>query len=125
MKGGLLLAAVLAATVAFLPGCSAPEESGIEIIFAAGNDPSGATEALVAEYNAAHPGITVKFQPMPANTDTQHDSYVTILSAHGTAIDLYSLDVIWTAEFAKAGWIAPLPEGFIAPEEWPPWKSMR
>jgi len=117
VKGGLLLAAFLAATVAFLPGCSTPEESGIEIVFSAGNDPSGATEALVAEYNAAHPGVTVKFQPMPANTDTQHDSYVTILSAHGTTIDLYSLDVIWTAEFAKAGWIAPLPEGFIAPEE--------
>jgi multiple sugar transport system substrate-binding protein len=115
VKGGLLLAAVLAATVALVLGCSTPEEGEIEIIFAAGNDPSGATDSLVVEYNASHPGVIVKFQPMPANTDTQHDNYVTILSARGTAIDLYSLDVIWTAEFAKAGWIAPLPDGLIDP----------
>ena len=96
-------------------GCSSPESGDIEITFAAGNDPSGATEALIAEYNAAHPGVLVKFQAMPENTDTQHDSYVTYLSARETSIDLYNLDVIWTAEFARAGWIVPLPDSFIDP----------
>ncbi len=94
-------------------GCSSPESGDIEIVFAAGNDPSGATEALVSEYNAAHPGVLVKFQAMPANTDTQHDAYVTYLSARESNIDLYSLDVIWTAEFARAGWIVELPPDYI------------
>ena len=94
-------------------GCSSPESGDIQIVFAAGNDPSGATEALVDEYNAAHPGVHVKFQAMPANTDTQHDAYVTYLSARESSIDLYSLDVIWTAEFARARWIVALPEGYV------------
>ncbi len=116
MRSITLLGAVL--TVAVLAGSCARERSdGITIVFAAGNDPSGATEALIDEYNAAHPGVTVRFQAMPANTDTQHDAYVTYLSAHESNIDLYSLDVIWTAEFARAGWIVALPEGFIDEEE--------
>jgi len=110
----LAVSAALACSMLFaLAGCSPRDSGRIEIVFAAGNDPSGATEALIAEYNAAHPEVTVKFQAMPANTDTQHDAYVTYLSAREQSIDLYSLDVIWTAEFAKAGWVAPLPEGYI------------
>lgn len=100
-----------------LVGCSSQESGDIQIVFAAGNDPSGATEALIDEYNAAHPGVRVEFQAMPANTDTQHDAYVTYLSARESSIDLYSLDVIWTAEFARAGWIVALPEGYIRTDE--------
>jgi multiple sugar transport system substrate-binding protein len=114
-----LLACVAAASIcmaALLGGCSRSESGGIEIVFAAGNDPSGATEALIAEYNDAHPGVHVRFQAMPANTDTPHDAYVTYLSAHESDIDLYSLDVIWTAEFAEAKWISRLPEDFVDPD---------
>jgi multiple sugar transport system substrate-binding protein len=109
-------AIMLLCTAVWLAGCSSPETGEVELVFAAGNDPSGATETLVAEYNEAHPGVTVKFQAMPANTDTQHDSYVTYLSARSSDIDLYSLDVIWTAEFARAGWIVELP-GAMVPED--------
>jgi multiple sugar transport system substrate-binding protein len=111
------IAALLLAAALFAAGCSSPGGGEVEIVFAAGNDPSGATEALVAEYNEAHPGVTVKFQAMPANTDTQHDAYVTYLSARASDIDLYSLDVIWTAEFARAGWIVELPDGVVPEEE--------
>jgi multiple sugar transport system substrate-binding protein len=110
-------AALLLALALFAAGCSSPEGGEVEIVFAAGNDPSGATEALITEYNEAHPGVTVKFQAMPANTDTQHDAYVTYLSARASDIDLYSLDVIWTAEFARAGWIVELPGGFVPEDE--------
>jgi len=107
-----LLTALLLAGVVGGPGC-AGDSGEIELVFAAGSDPSGATEALMEEYNAAHPGVTVVFQAMPASTDTQHDAYVTYLSARQSNVDLYSLDVIWTAEFAKAGWVAELPPGFL------------
>jgi multiple sugar transport system substrate-binding protein len=110
-------AVLIMIAVAFSVGCSSEKSGEIEIIFAAGNDPSGATAALIDEYNEAHPGVLVKFQAMPANTDTQHDAYVTYLSAHESNIDLYSLDVIWTAEFARAGWIVELPEGFVPEDE--------
>lgn len=110
-RTGTAALCVLAAVVC--GACSSREPEGMTIVFAAGHDPSGATEALIAEYNEANEGVTVRFQAMPANTDTQHDAYVTYLSARESDIDLYSLDVIWTAEFATAGWIAELPGGFI------------
>jgi multiple sugar transport system substrate-binding protein len=104
----------LVAAFVLLAGCSSRKGREISIVFAAGNDPSGATAALIDEYNKAHPGVVVEFQAMPANTDQQHDAYVTYLSARESDIDLYSLDVIWTAEFARAGWIAELPAGFVS-----------
>ncbi len=107
------IAALVALVISLAAGCSPSDEGEITLIFAAGNDPSGATEALIDEYNASHPGVTVKFQAMPANTDTQHDAYVTYLSAGESNIDLYNLDVIWTAEFARAGWVRKLPDSFI------------
>ncbi len=113
MRQRLVVLVVVAALVAGTFGCATEDPGEITIVFAAGNDPSGATEALIEEYNAAHPGVTVKFQAMPANTDTQHDAYVTYLSAGETNIDIYSLDVIWTAEFATAGWIREIPEDLI------------
>ena len=107
------IAAIAALAISLTLGCSPRGDGEITLIFAAGNDPSGATEALIDEYNASHPGVTVRFQAMPANTDTQHDAYVTYLSAGESNIDLYSLDVIWTAEFARAGWVRKLPDSFI------------
>lgn len=100
----------LALTVA---ACGSEDDGVVRIVFAAGQDPSGATKALVEEFNEANPGIEVTFQVMPTNTDTQHDAYVTYLSARESDIDLYTLDVIWTAEFARAGWIEPIPEGTV------------
>lgn len=107
------LPALAALVASLVVGCSPRGEGDVTVVFAAGNDPSGATEALIDEYNASHPGVTVRFQAMPANTDTQHDAYVTYLSAGEPNIDLYSLDVIWTAEFARAGWVMKLPDSFI------------
>jgi multiple sugar transport system substrate-binding protein len=106
-----VLMVVLAAIA--IGGCSSEDSGEVTLVFAAGSDPSGATEALISEYNAAHPGVTVRFQAMPASTDTQHDAFVTYLSARTSDIDIYSLDVIWTAEFATAGWIREVPEGLI------------
>ncbi|MFH1501574.1 MAG: ABC transporter substrate-binding protein [Candidatus Eisenbacteria bacterium] len=117
MRRRFTLTVLFVALAATVGGCGGESGGDIELVFAAGNDPSGATEALIDEYNAAHPGVTVRFQAMPANTDTQHDAYVTYLSARESNIDLYSLDVIWTAEFAKAGWITELPDGFLNADE--------
>ena len=117
MRTATIMTIVALAAAFALSGCGSENGDTITIVFAAGNDPSGATASLIERYNATHPGVEVRFQIMPANTDTQHDAYVTYLSAHESSIDLYSLDVIWTAEFARAGWVEPLPEAIVHPEE--------
>jgi multiple sugar transport system substrate-binding protein len=52
----------------------------------------------------------VQLQPLPADADQQREQLVRRLAAGDSAIDVIGMDVIWTAEFAAAGWILPWPE---------------
>ena len=63
---------------------------------------------LLAQFEAAHPGVRVRQMEMPASTDGQHQQYVTWLVAGDPGVDVYLIDVIWVAEFAAAGWLLPL-----------------
>ncbi len=44
---------------------------------------------------------------LPNDADQQREQLVRRLAAGDSSIDLMSMDVIWTAEFAQAGWILP------------------
>ncbi|MCW2943999.1 MAG: putative sugar transporter, periplasmic sugar-binding protein [Actinoallomurus sp.] len=45
---------------------------------------------------------------LPQAADDQHAQMVTNLQAKSDRYDVLNLDVVWTAEFADAGWIIPL-----------------
>lgn len=45
--------------------------------------------------------------PLPTDADQQREQLVRRLAAADPDIDLIGMDVIWTAEFAEAGWILP------------------
>lgn len=45
---------------------------------------------------------------LPRGTDDQRIQLARRLSANDHAIDIIAMDVIWTAEFAEAGWVLPL-----------------
>lgn len=45
--------------------------------------------------------------PLPADADQQREQLARRLAAGDPDIDLVGMDVIWTAEFAEAGWILP------------------
>ena len=62
----------------------------------------------VAAFTAAHPAIHVRIQPTPDDATQRHQLYVQWLNARAGDPDVLQLDVVWTAEFAAAGWIAPL-----------------
>lgn len=55
-----------------------------------------------------HPGVTVDLRVTPDAADQRHQLYVQWLNARAPDPDVLQLDVIWTAEFAAAGWIRPL-----------------
>jgi multiple sugar transport system substrate-binding protein len=59
-------------------------------------------------FRAAHPEIAVELRATPDNADQRHQLYVQWLNAHVGEPDVLQLDVVWTAEFAAAGWIASL-----------------
>ena len=45
----------------------------------------------------------------PRDADGQREQLVRRLGAEDSSVDLIGMDVIWTGEFANAGWIDPLP----------------
>ena len=59
-------------------------------------------------FRSAHPGLPVKLRATPDAADLRHQLYVQWLNARVSEPDVLQLDVVWTPEFAAAGWIAPL-----------------
>lgn len=68
----------------------------------------------VARFRALHPEIAVEIQQTPDDATQRHQLYVQWLNARAGDPDVLQLDVVWTAEFAAAGWLLPL-ERFTPP----------
>lgn len=94
-------------------GCGEPPEprSGtVEIVFRHSKlfgDP-GPLNALVARFEEANPDVRIKDETLPSSSDEQHQTYVINLSAESADFDVFAVDVIWVAEFARAGWLRDL-----------------
>src|SRR5687768_14112997 len=53
-------------------------------------------------------GAAVELRVTPDAADQRHQLYVQWLNARADDPDVLQLDIVWTAEFAGAGWIAPM-----------------
>jgi trehalose/maltose transport system substrate-binding protein len=72
------------------------------------NEPGGSYDMAVANCNEQSNGrYNINYVKLPNIADQQRELLVRRLAAEDDDIDLMSLDVIWTAEFAEAGWIVP------------------
>ena len=95
-------------------GCfEAPRGRAItELVFRHSSMPGNADPVpqLLRDFERGHPGITVKREAMPWTADTQHQFYVINLEGKAAGFDVLMLDVIWVAEFARAGWLLDLTE---------------
>ncbi len=79
------------------------------------DEPSGAFVDAAQSCSRQSDGqYTIVLVPLPADADQQREQLVRRLAAHDSAIDIIGMDVIWTAEFAAAGWIQPWPEERVA-----------
>jgi multiple sugar transport system substrate-binding protein len=88
------------------------QDKGTVVTWAVGKDSTGIQAQLVKNFNASGQGFTVRLVEMPEAAGVQRDSYVTYLVSRDPTIDVYSLDIVWPAEFAAAGWLIPLDERF-------------
>jgi multiple sugar transport system substrate-binding protein len=72
-------------------------------------EPSGAFEEAARRCGEAAGGrYQIAIEALPADADQQREQLARRLAARDESIDLVAMDVIWTAEFAEAGWIQPL-----------------
>ena len=67
---------------------------------------------LLARFERANPDVRVVAEPMPNASDLAHQLFVTALEGGAADLDVLVIDVVWTAEFARAGWIADLSRAF-------------
>jgi multiple sugar transport system substrate-binding protein len=63
---------------------------------------------LIANFEKAYPNIHVTLQSAPTDTDTNRASLITTISGGAATPDVYMGDVIWPAQFGKAGLAVPL-----------------
>lgn len=112
------LVCVITAVALAAIGCApASGERRGTIVFADGRDTSQGAQikALVNRWNADHPGQYVRMVELPESTDDHRaqlaaraQDAAAAPSATGGCIDVITLDVVRTAEFAHWGYIEPL-----------------
>jgi multiple sugar transport system substrate-binding protein len=115
---GFLVVAVAATVLLLAASCSAdgPSSGGITpntsgtgpITFAVGADDAQFFTKLIGPWNSAHPGEHVSIQLLPESANGQLAQLTASLQARLPTYDVIDMDVVWTAEFASAGWIIPL-----------------
>lgn len=86
------------------------EKSGIELTFPVSvmGDEGRVLRAQLDRFSREHPGIRVRPVVMPDAADERHQLFVQWLNAGASDPDVLQIDVVWTAEFAAAGWIRSL-----------------
>ena len=110
MFGGRTFAVVLTLALAGLTasGCGGGGKSGgqVTLNWYVFNEPSGSFAAAADKCSKASNGrYKIKLQALPTDADQQRELIVRRLAAKDSSVDIVGMDVIWTAEFAEAGWI--------------------
>ena len=80
------------------------------ITYCTGKDTTGAAAYVVAQFNAKYgaQGYHANLVQFPASADQQRAQFIQRQQAHSSSCDVFSSDVIWTAEFSSQKWLYDL-----------------
>ena len=73
-----------------------------------GKDTGGDVTAAIKAFNAQKNGVTAKILEFSTSADEQRQQFVQRQEAKSGECDVFSADVIWTAEFASQKWLFDL-----------------
>jgi multiple sugar transport system substrate-binding protein len=108
---GLVLATMVAGLVV---GCGGDDEgggAGTTLRWFAQIQPGGTIEDVAKRCSEESNGrYNVELELLPTLSDQAREQLVRRLGAEDSTIDIIGMDVIWTAEFANAGWLRQWPE---------------
>ncbi len=107
----VLLSAVLVAPLAACGSSDDTAAGGAPVVnWYIGNE-SWLPDVIAACNAQADGAYVLQAESLPTNPDSQREQLVRRLAAKDDAIDLIGMDVVWTGEFAQAGWISPFSTG--------------
>jgi multiple sugar transport system substrate-binding protein len=110
---GALLAT--AAAAALLAACGSSGKGPVTLNWYVFPEPSGSFQAAATECsNNSHGAYNIKINFLSTSSDQQRVSLVRRLAASDSSIDILAMDVDWTAEFATAKWLKPVPAQMAA-----------
>ncbi|WP_232660439.1 ABC transporter substrate-binding protein [Pseudonocardia sp. TRM90224] len=114
-RGALVVGACALLAAAAVAGCgSGPAGPPVLNFYTPADNASGYAAAAKACTAAANGRYSVVQQSLPKGADDQRLQLARRLVAGDPAVDLVGIDVTWTAEFAKAGWIEKFPADVAA-----------
>jgi multiple sugar transport system substrate-binding protein len=100
-------ASIMGGVLSGVAGAASPSHTPVTIVWAA--SPITTAPApdvrtyLIKEFEKAYPWIHVKLQSQPTDEDTNREELITQINSGSSSPDVYDGDVIWPAQFAKAG----------------------
>jgi multiple sugar transport system substrate-binding protein len=106
VRRGLATCAALVTASGLLAACSGGDSSGDVLTWYINPDAGG--QAKVAE-NCSTDAYTIEVQVLPQSASEQRIQLSRRLAAEDPEIDIMSIDPPYTAEFANAGFLAPIP----------------
>ncbi|OHU98432.1 extracellular solute-binding protein [Mycobacterium talmoniae] len=101
-------AAALAALTIAVSGCGSANTGLTISLYTPGTD--SATFTAIAKRCSDQAGgrFTIRQISLPRSADEQRLQLARRLTGNDRTLDVMALDVVWTAEFAEAGWVVPL-----------------
>ena len=102
---------LLSCSLVALGACGGARADGRTVITVSGSALGIEGEILrrqIGRFMQLHPNIAVDVQRAPDDATQRHQLYVQWLNARAGDPDVLQLDIVWTPEFAAAGWLLPL-----------------
>ena len=115
---GVAVGLVIALVATVLPGLltdpDALEDGPIVILTGRDDSIGGQRQQLVNQWNLLHPENQARIVELPALADAQRSEMLARAQAGRGGVDVFNLDVTWTAEFAENGYIRSLDESRLS-----------
>jgi multiple sugar transport system substrate-binding protein len=110
LGGVTFLTAIVAAVL--LVGCGGSSSGGTPTLnWFVATQPGGTIQEVAKRCtDEAHGKYKINVELLPTDASQQREQLVRRLAAKDSTVDLIGMDVIWTAEFANAGWIRQFPD---------------
>lgn len=110
MRAGRLCALATAALTAAstVSACASQVDDHVVTVYTSANEKATFTAAAQRCNGQLANGFRIKQISLPKGADDQRLQLARRLTGNDRSLDIMALDVVWTAEFAEAGWALPL-----------------